>query len=112
MKKRCPNCRLVNYPHSPECIRCRFDLIEVSTLQAEGANKPSVKYVIVRRAVVCAAVCVTVLIGFYLSLIFTSASLKYEEKEQIKRAVKILDEKGFRRRSFSSELFNELSRQR
>jgi hypothetical protein len=55
---------------------------------------------IFRRAIVCLTVCVAALAGFYLSLIFTSASLKYEEKEQIKNAVRILDEKGFSREVF------------
>ncbi len=95
MKKRCPNCHLVNYPHSAECVRCRFDLVEVSSFQADDANKPAVKFKILRRAIICSAVCVAALFGFYLSMIFTSASLKYEEKRQIENAVRILDEKGF-----------------
>ena len=95
MKKRCPNCYLVNYQNSAECARCQFDLIEVSSVQADGANKPAVKFKILRRAMVCAAICFAALFVFYLSMIFTSASLKYEEKKQIQNAVQILDEKGF-----------------
>lgn len=95
MNKRCPNCRLVNHPHSPQCARCQFDLIEVSSIQTNAANKPLVKFSILRRAVICAAVCAAVLFGFYLSMIFTSAALKDEEKIQIQNAVRILDEKGF-----------------
>lgn len=95
MNKRCPNCRLVNHLHSTECLRCRFDLTEISSIPTGGANKPPVKFKILRRAVVCVAVCVAVLAGFYLSMIFTSAALKHEEKIQIRNAVKLLDEKGF-----------------
>lgn len=100
MKKRCPNCRLINYPNSVECVRCRFGLIEVSTVSDVGADNSSRKSNIFRRAIICAAVCLTALIGFYLSMIFTSASLKYEEKGQIKNAIEILDEKGFDREVF------------
>jgi len=95
MKKRCPNCHLVNYPNSAECARCRFDLIEVSSVQASGANKSAVKFKILRSAIICAVVYFAALFGFYLSMIFTSASLNYEEKKQIQNAVRILDEKGF-----------------
>lgn len=95
MNKRCPNCRLVNHPHSPQCARCRFDLIEVSSVPTGDADKPPVKSKILRRAVICAAVCAAVLFGFYLSMIFTSAALKYEEKIQIQNAVEVLDGKGF-----------------
>ena len=50
---------------------------------------------LIRRAVICLVVCFFALLGFYLSMILTSASLKYEEKKQIQTAIKILDEKGF-----------------
>jgi len=60
----------------------------------------SSKFKILRRAVVCAGVCFTVLLGFYLSLLFTSASLGYDEKKQIEKAVKILEEKGFSKEVF------------
>ncbi len=91
MKKRCPNCQLVNFPHSLECVRCQFDLIEVSS----NAENSSADSTIFKRVTICAAVCFIALLGFYLSLIFTSASLKYEEKKQIQSAVKVLAEKGF-----------------
>ncbi len=96
MKKRCPNCRLVNFPHSPACARCRFNLIEVSA----NADAASLKSKILRRAFVCLAVCILSLAGFYLSMIFTASPLSGEEKAVIERSVKILDEKGF-----SNEVF-------
>ena len=92
MKKRCPNCRLVNFPHSPECARCRARLVEVS---ANAEVSASLKSKIFRRAFVCVAVCVFSLLGFYLSMVFTASPLSREEKAVIERSVKILDEKGF-----------------
>lgn len=91
MKKRCPNCRLVNFPHSPACARCRFNLIEVSANVETGTLKTK----ILRRALVCAAVCFLALAGFYLSMVFTASALSREEKAVVARSVKLLEEKGF-----------------
>jgi len=95
MKKQCPNCKLVNFPHLEECARCRFDLIEISSTEEKESGKRDSSHPILRRVAICAAVCVLTLLGFYLSMIFTSASLTCEEKAEIEKAVKILDEKGF-----------------
>lgn len=92
MKKRCPNCSLVNFPHSPECARCRFRLIEVS---ASGGRGASLKSTIVRRVLVCFIVCIFSLLGFYFSMIFSAAPLQFEERASIERSVNILAEKGF-----------------
>ena len=99
MKKICPNCRLVNFAHSPECSRCQFRLIEVSNLPEDG-GKSAVKSKFWRRALVCAAVCVLTLFGFYLSMLLTASKLKYEEKQKIWAAVKVLEDKGFDREAF------------
>lgn len=95
MKKLCPNCRLANFPHSEECVRCRFRLLEVSTISADQTENSLLKSKFFRRAAICAAVCVLTLLGFYLSMLFTSSSLKYDEKKQIQNAVRLLNEKGF-----------------
>ena len=100
MKKKCPNCQLVNYSHSEECVRCLFNLIEVSSFAENQKTGASSKLRILRRAIICATVCFTVLLGFYLSLLLTSASLSYDEKKQIEKAVKVLDEKGFSKEVF------------
>ncbi len=101
-KKRCPKCQMVNFSHSKECVRCRGCLIEVSTLPDGGAKRFHPKSKILRRAVVCITVCLFTLLGFYLSLLFTSKSLGYDEKKVVANAVKLLDEKGF-----SKEVLNE-----
>lgn len=95
MKKKCPNCRLINFPHLEECARCRCDLVEVSSFAEDQTKpeKPTFKFL--RRALVCIGICILALAGFYLSLIFTSAPLTAEEKTQIERAIDVLDEKGF-----------------
>ncbi len=103
MKKKCPNCQLVNFSHTAECVRCHHNLIEVSSLPENQTTDANPKSRILRRAAVCAAICFTALVGFYLSLIFSSASLAYEQKKQVEKAIEILDEKGFSREVFLLE---------
>ncbi len=95
MKKRCPNCRLVNFSHAEECARCQFDLIEVSTGGATDGNQSPLLSKILKRALICAAVCVLSIFGFYLSMIFTSSPLDSDEKAIVAKSIEILDEKGF-----------------
>jgi len=95
MKKHCPNCQLINFPHSAECVRCQSALIEVSTFAAAGADKSFAASKIVRRAVICVGTVFLAIAGFYLSMILTSDSLSRNEKKQIEIAVRILEAKGF-----------------
>lgn len=94
MKKHCPNCHLVNFPHAEECVRCRQNLSEY-TISEAAAKTTSSKSTILRRAIICVVVCFLVVFGFYLSMIFTSSSLKYDEKQKIQSAINILEEKGY-----------------
>lgn len=103
MKKKCPNCQLVNFPHSEECVRCRHNLIEVSSIKETQLKAAKSEFRILRRAFVCAAVCFSALLAFYLSLLFTSAPLGYDEKKQIEKAIEILGEKGFSKEVFLLE---------
>jgi hypothetical protein len=93
MNKKCPKCRLVNFSEASVCARCEADLSEITT------EKTPLKSKIIKRAVVCAVVCVLAIFGFYLSMLFTSSSLSYDEKSKIKAAIKILDDKGFSKES-------------
>jgi hypothetical protein len=95
MKKLCPNCNLVNFPLAEECVRCRYKLDEAVITDASANETKTSKSNILRRAIVCVAVCVLVIFGFYLSMIFTSSPLKYDEKQKIQAAVNILEEKGY-----------------
>ncbi len=93
MNKKCPNCNLVNFADADACARCEADLIEVSS-EIEKP-KASLKRKILQRAAVCLVVCILTVLGFYLSLLFTSKRLNYDEKSKVKDAIKVLDEKGF-----------------
>lgn len=49
------------------------------------------------RAIICLAVCVTMVLGFYVSLIASAESLNIEQKHTVRRAIAVLREKGFSR---------------
>lgn len=97
MNKKCPHCQVINFSHVETCIRCN------NALSATGMNRLAESRVpqnslarkIFKRAIVCAIVCVFVIFGFYLSLLFTSKSLDYNEKQTMKRSIGMLEAKGF-----------------
>ncbi|MEZ5427952.1 MAG: hypothetical protein R2747_16900 [Pyrinomonadaceae bacterium] len=95
MKKKCPNCHLINYSHTVECVRCRCDLIEISTLStSSGASAPLGRRLF-RRALVFVVISITTVCGFYLSLLVTSKSLDYNQRRTVEKAVAVLEAKGF-----------------
>lgn len=84
MKKKCPNCRLVNYPTASSCARCDSPLMGRSFART-----------LARRASICLAVCVVALAGFYVSLVFSADPLSYEQKKTLSAAIDIIEENGF-----------------
>lgn len=99
MNKKCPACNVVNFADAEQCVRCRAVLKTTETSpnrQIASRNPPnSFAAVICKRAVVCLAVCAATVFCFYLSLLFTSKSLAYDEKQTIKKSIDVLEEKGF-----------------
>ncbi|MEO7672562.1 MAG: hypothetical protein ABIU09_00615 [Pyrinomonadaceae bacterium] len=93
MKKKCPNCRLVNYPNAEICSRCGIAF-------RETGSDARVKSTIVRRFVICVTVSFAAVAGFYASMVFSAASLSYEQKKIVQRSIQVLEEKGF-----SNEVF-------
>lgn len=94
MKKVCPNCQLVNFPNAEKCVRCAQPINETVDVQIVGEKKTS-KITYAKRAVICIAVCVLAIAGFYYSMVLTSAPLKKEEKAAVQNAIGVLQEKGF-----------------
>ncbi len=97
MKKKCPNCKLVNYPNAEICARCGALFNSVGTEASDDSTGGSR---IKRRVAIFVSVCFITLAGFYVSMIFSAASLSYEQKKTVIRSIMILEEKGF-----SSEVF-------
>lgn len=93
MNKKCPKCHLVNFPNAEKCQRCAAELVEISVVSEK--NNPSLKAQILKRALICVAVCAFCITGFYISLVFSAKSLSYDEKEIVTEAIALLDEKGF-----------------
>jgi hypothetical protein len=92
MHKRCPNCRLVNFPDALLCSRCGADFAD--GVGAGSAPRPKRRGFWI-RSLVCLLVCVAVLLGFYLSLIASAKSLTLDQKTTVRRAIDVLEEKGF-----------------
>ena len=100
MNKKCPECQTTNFAHSEECVRCRSSLFEVPVFTETKTAKPAGNSKILRRTIICIAVVILTLGSFYLSLIYTSKSLSYQEKKTVEKAIDILAEKGFSREVF------------
>ena len=101
MNKKCPQCNLINFREAENCRRCEFDLTGIITPQTTVENrKPSILSKILRRAVICLAVCLLCIVGFYLSLIATSSPLAGEDRLKVNKAISLLEEKGFSKEVF------------
>lgn len=91
MKKKCLNCHLVNYPNAEKCARCGDFFNESGPENIAVPPKSTIK----RRVVICLSVSLIAVAGFYVSMVFSASSLSYEQKITVRRAIMILDEKGF-----------------
>ncbi len=103
MKKKCRDCRLVNFSNADACARCGSSLSEIENIPPKRTflNSP-----IVKRIKVFLLACTFALAGFYISLVLSAKSLHYEEKKTVERAIRILEEKGFSDEAF---LLNHLT---
>lgn len=98
MNKRCPNCKLTNFRDADNCVRCQFDLIQVSSTEPD--KKFPGKSKLLRRAIACLVALIIALVGFYLSLLASSKSLNYDEKQVVSHAIQVVEEKGFHSEAF------------
>src|SRR5688572_20400429 len=97
MNKRCPNCELINYVSAESCIRCGTILDEIENISSHrGLHNSSLP----TRAGVRLAVLMTVLTGFYTSLILSADRLTPSEQAEVRAALRILEQKGFRDEAF------------
>ena len=83
---------MVNFHKARVCARCDADL---PTVVSEGKSSSGIKSRLAVRALVCLAVCVAVLLGFYLSLIASAKSLTYDQETTVRAAIQLLEQKGF-----------------
>jgi len=84
---------LVNFPDVSACGRCGTDLSTPPSV--DNADEPRKKTGFLARVAVCAGVCLALLLGFYLSLVVSAKKLTIDEKVTVRRAVSVIQERGF-----------------
>jgi hypothetical protein len=104
MNKKCPQCHLINFAEAEICKRCEFDFAAApddprafETSENPKRRKRSFAAKLARRAIICAAACFAAVGAFYLSLVFSADPLVYDQKARVKRAIRVLEQKGFDR---------------
>lgn len=102
MKKKCSNCRLVNFAKADFCVRCRSKLGETENI---ASNDGFLKSPLVKRLSVLLLVCLITIAGFYTSLLFSADSLTYNQRNKVNDAIELLKEKGFKDEVFYLEKF-------
>lgn len=101
-RSKCQKCGLVNSATDPACRRCGALLDErgatSSGLDDDGRVK---KRGIGRRLLWIFGTTCAILFVWYASLIISSAQLGFDERQEVYRAVEILDRKGFGKEVFA-----------
>jgi hypothetical protein len=97
MKKKCPQCKLVNYPTALACARCGSALLRIDDDPRAG-TPPSGRFA--RRVAIFLLVCASAIAGFYFSLVFSARGLDHEQKTALKGAIDVLESKGFTKEVF------------
>ena len=97
MNKKCPACGLANFPEVQYCARCREDL---NGLQSTNIVEKSSGSRLIARSMICFVVCCAAILGFYLSLVASARSLSHEQKYEVRKAIAVLNDRGF-----SSDIF-------
>ena len=97
MQKICHVCRSQNDPNAYACRRCSAAFARNSV---EGSQSSVADGRYYRRFGVLVLVCLSVLAGFYLSLIGSASKLGIRDREKIDTAIEVLDAKGFSKEVF------------
>jgi hypothetical protein len=109
---KCAGCGLVNFASASECKRCGAPLEPAFACAAYGAapahefedafapEEGKGRRSILRRVLAVPAVLLALLVGCHASLLFTSTAATYDEREQVSRAVELIEQAGFTREAF------------
>ncbi len=101
MKKKCPGCKLVNYPSAANCARCG----SVLPCPGDGEGDKGAGSKLVRRAMMCGFIAVAAVAGFYISMVLSAKGMSYEEKKTIAASIEMLEAKGFTDEAFLLKRF-------
>jgi hypothetical protein len=95
---KCAACGLVNFATDETCRRCGASLDAAPMDEAQADERPRRK--LWRRLLFTPALIVFILLIAYLSLLLTSDPIDSKQREQVERAIAVLDGKGFTQEAF------------
>ena len=121
--RRCPRCGLVNFASAPVCKRCGAALDPAYAFAAAGAGQgfgPAIparehdpvfedeaelgegkgRRSLLRRAAAVLAATLAALVLCHASLLWTSEAATVEQRIEVRRAVDLLEQRGFKREAF------------
>jgi hypothetical protein len=103
-RQKCGNCGLVNAASDELCRRCGNPLTEGETtnrLPAEVAEQTGTKKRgLLKRLTWIAGATIITLIVLYASLLISSDALQPDQREQVEKAIAVLEQRGFSREVF------------
>ena len=103
-RKKCPQCGLVNPATDNNCRRCGTSLAEAETTVTEAPPeadaKPFKKRKVGLRIGWILGTTLILLFVAYMSLLLTSEDLPFDQRQTVKAAIAVLDQKGFARQTF------------
>ena len=105
---KCAGCGLVNFAEAPECKRCGSPLgaapgrgsFAAPDPGGEGEPGAGGRRGLARRAGAVFAVTFALLVAWHASLLWTSEATTFDEREQVRRAVELIERGGFDREAF------------
>ena len=111
---KCAGCGLVNFSSASECKRCgaplepafayaAFDAAPARIFEPEGAGSSAEgkgRRGLLRRALTVLSITLVLLVGSHASLLFSSTAATYDERAEVERSVKLIEQAGFTREAF------------
>jgi hypothetical protein len=106
-RSKCTQCGLVNLLSNESCRRCGASLVEATPTtsepvqaSAEPTEQPAHKRRNALRVGWILGTTLILLFAAYMSLLLTSQELEYDQRQTVKAATAILEQKGFSRQAF------------
>lgn len=104
---KCPQCGLVNFAGAAECKRCGAPLGEPrgpapadQAGEARAGGAPGGGRSLPRRVLAGLGLSALAVFGWYLSLLATSERATYDQRQQVERAVAVIERAGLSRDAF------------
>ncbi|HXD30286.1 MAG TPA: hypothetical protein VN643_04170 [Pyrinomonadaceae bacterium] len=103
-RKKCPQCGLVNPSTEENCRRCKISLTDVDVTVFEPTSETPEVPVKKRKAAIrvgwILGTTLILLFAAYMSLLLTSEDLPYDQRQTVKSAISVLEQRGFTRQAF------------